>query len=71
MTEKRPRRPPDPNQFAKRIDIVIGEAAKDADSLAASPDPHKNLTLSNWIGWAGRWTGRARADKLSPNNAAK
>jgi hypothetical protein len=47
MTEKRPLRPRDPNQLAKRIvDIATGEA-QDADSLPASPDPLND-------GWSAR-----------------
>jgi hypothetical protein len=42
MTEKRPRRPRDPNQLAKRIVDIATDEVKDSDSLAVSPDPHKN-----------------------------
>lgn len=71
MTEKRPRRPRDPNQLAKRIvDIATGEA-QDTDSLPAPPSPHKNPHAVELGRLGGKKGGRARADKLSPEQRSE
>jgi len=62
MTEKRPRRPRDPNQLAKRIvDLATGEASDE------DPDRNKNPHAVELGRLGGKKGGRARAEKLSPN----
>jgi hypothetical protein len=66
MTERRPRRPRDPNQLAKRIvDIATGEVA-DPDSPNASPDPSKNPHAVELGRLGGKKGGRVRAERLTP-----
>jgi hypothetical protein len=65
MTEKRPRRPRDPNQLAKHIvDLAVGEA-EDSDSQTAPSDPNKNPHAVELGRLGGKKGGRARALKLS------
>lgn len=65
MTEKRPRRPRDPNQLAKRIvDIAVGDVAN--DSSASPPHPNKNPHAVELGRLGGKRGGHARADALSP-----
>jgi hypothetical protein len=64
MTDKRPRRPRDLNQLAKRIiDIATGED-KEADS-AGPPDPGKNPHAVELGRLGGKKGGVSRAQKLS------
>ncbi len=57
MPEKRPKRPRDLNQWAKRmVDIATGEVDE------SPPEPEKNAAAAE----LGRKGGRARAEKLSP-----
>jgi hypothetical protein len=64
MAEKRPRRPRDPNQLAKRIvDIATGEA-EDTDS-PTPPDPNKNPHAVELGRLGGKKGGRVRAERLS------
>lgn len=68
MTEKRPPRPRDPNQLAKRIvDIAIGDAADSDDSPKHPPDPNKNPHAVELGRLGGKKGGRARADRLTPD----
>ena len=69
MTEKRPRRPRDPNQLAKRIvDLATGEAV---DSHPVSPDSDKNPHAVELGRLGGKKGGRARAEKLSPEQRSE
>jgi hypothetical protein len=62
---RRPQRPRDPNQLAKRIvDIATGEV-EDTDSQAGTPDPNKNPHAVELGRLGGKKGGRARADRLS------
>jgi hypothetical protein len=66
MSEKRPRRPRDPNQLAKRIvDIATGEV-EDTDSPDLSPDPHKNPHAVELGRLGGKKGGIVRAERLTP-----
>lgn len=65
MTDRRPRRPRDANQLAKRIvDIATGDA-EDSDSRSRPPDPNKNPHAVELGRLGGKKGGRARADRLS------
>jgi hypothetical protein len=65
MTEKRPQRPRDQNQLAKRIvDIAVGEI-EDADSPTSPIDPTKNPHAVELGRLGGKKGGRARADRLT------
>lgn len=71
MTEKRPRRPRDPNQLAKRIvDIAIGES-DEADSAPSPPDPTKNPHAVELGRMGGKKGGLARAKALSPEKRSE
>jgi hypothetical protein len=66
MTESRPRRPRDPNQLAKQIvDIATGEV-DDSDSPTIQPDPTKNPHAVELGRLGGKKGGRARAERLTP-----
>jgi hypothetical protein len=66
MSEKRPHRPRDPNQLAKRIvDIATGEVA-DSDSPNPSRDPSKNPHAVELGRLGGKKGGRVRAERLTP-----
>jgi hypothetical protein len=70
MTAKRPRRPRDPNQLAHRnIGIATGEIAE-SDSAQPAPDPNKDPHAVELGRRGGTKGGRARADKLSPEERA-
>jgi hypothetical protein len=67
MTEKRPRRPRDPNQLAKHIvDIATGETSDDIDSPLPPSDPSKNPHAVELGRLGGKKGGRARAERLTP-----
>lgn len=71
MREKRPRRPRDPNQLAKRIiDIATGEV-EDTDSPSARPDPDKNPHAVELGRLGGKKGGTARAKSLSPERRSE
>src|SRR5260364_24335 len=66
----KPKRPRDPNQLAKLIvDIATGEA------IPPENEPSKKiLLLLHLVGWGGVKGGKARAEKLTPeqrSNIAK
>jgi hypothetical protein len=66
MTERRPHRPRDPNQLAKRIvDIATGEV-ENADSPTHAIDPNKNPHAVELGRLGGKKGGRARAERLTP-----
>jgi hypothetical protein len=66
MTDRRPSRPRDPNQLAKRIvDLAVGNA-EDTDSASISIDPTKNPHAVELGRQGGLKGGRARADSLTP-----
>jgi len=66
MTDRRPSRPRDPNQLAKRIvDLATGDA-EEADSAPAPIDPTKNLHAVELGRKGGLKGGRARADSMTP-----
>src|SRR5260364_325075 len=66
----KPKRPRDPNQLAKLIvDIATGEAIPPENNLR-----RKILLLLHLVGWGGVKGGKARAEKLTPeqrSNIAK
>jgi len=65
MIERRPFRPRDANQLAKRIvDIAIGDVA-DTDSAMPTSDSNKNPHAVELGRLGGKKGGRARADTLS------
>ena len=71
MTEKRPRRPRDSNQLAKRIvDIATGEV-DDIDSPKAAPDPNNNPHAVELGRLGGKKGGKARADALTPERRSE
>jgi hypothetical protein len=71
MTEKRPRRPRDPNQLAKRIvDLATGEASEDSDPPKPA-DSDKNPHAVELGRLGGKRGGRARAEALSPEKRSE
>jgi hypothetical protein len=65
MVEKRPRRPRDPNQLAKRIVDIATGGAENADS-SETADPKKNPHAVELGRLGGKKGGAARAKSLSP-----
>lgn len=71
MTEKRPRRPRDPNQLAKRIvDLATGEA-DEGDPPESIVDPSKNLHAVELGRLGGKKGGAARAKALTPEQRSE
>lgn len=67
MAPKRPKRPRDPNQLAKLIvDISVGEKIDLQPSRESDMTPAQQFAQSG-----GLKGGRARAEKLSPEERSK
>lgn len=67
MSTKHPKRPRDPNQLAKlMVDIASGEESDSQPAVESDNNPMS--TMGRWGGLKG---GRARAEKLSPEQRAE
>jgi hypothetical protein len=71
MTDKRPRRPRDPNQLAKRMIEIATSEADDTDSRPPEPDPSKNPHAVELGRLGGKKGGAARAKALSPEKRSE
>jgi hypothetical protein len=65
MIEKRPRRPRDPNQLAKRVVDIATGAADDLVDSPPLPDPNKNPHAVELGRLGGKKGGISRARALS------